>query len=93
MIEETLGHQEEFSEQEDHRLFFATIDRVLGEMAACFIKRNQKHTDALNALDPASEDFFNTERSETFIGFKQYWNKRDAVQLRVSLSGARVAGQ
>lgn len=60
MIEETLGHQEEFSEQEGHRLFFAPIDSVFGEMAARFIKRNQKYTDALNALDPASEYFFLT---------------------------------
>lgn len=60
VVEETYGHQEELSEQEGKRLFFAILDSVFGEMAARFSERNQKYTDALKAMDPASEDFLNT---------------------------------
>lgn len=67
VVEETLGHQEEFNEQEGKQLFFAIIDSVLGEMAARFSETNQKYTIALKALDPASEDFLNTQKLKPLL--------------------------
>ena len=62
VVEETLGQQEGFNEQEGKRLFFVIIDSVLAEMSARFNETNQEFAVSLKAMDPGSEDFLDTEK-------------------------------
>uniref|UniRef100_A0A8C7GK74 Tetraspanin-4 n=1 Tax=Oncorhynchus kisutch TaxID=8019 RepID=A0A8C7GK74_ONCKI len=58
----TMGQQEEDNERECKRLFFSTLDAVLGEMSARFNKQNRQLVEALCALHPENESFMDVEK-------------------------------
>jgi len=59
-VESSCGQSDEADETECKRLFFSTLDTVIGEMSARFSKRNSQLVKALCALDPGSNDFLDS---------------------------------
>ena len=67
MVDETLGQQAYFAEQEGKRLFFVIISNILGEMASSFSEIYFTLTVSLNAVDPSSDDFLNTQKMKHLL--------------------------
>lgn len=62
LVEGTLGHQEQDTQQERKSLFFGINHCSLGEMAVRFIEWNHKYMDILEALDLGSGNFLNPQK-------------------------------
>ncbi|CAM4649961.1 unnamed protein product [Leuciscus chuanchicus] len=60
VVESSCGQSDEADETECKRLFFSTLDTVIGEMSARFSERNSQLVKALCTLDPGSNDFLDS---------------------------------
>ncbi len=67
VVSESLGQREVDIKKGCKRLFYGIINSILNEMAARFSKRNGKYMAALDALDPASENFLEADKVKPLL--------------------------
>uniref|UniRef100_A0A3B1J476 DUF4371 domain-containing protein n=1 Tax=Astyanax mexicanus TaxID=7994 RepID=A0A3B1J476_ASTMX len=82
VVEGSLGQHEDNNEQECKRLYFSTIDSVLGEMDARFNERNSQLMDGLSALDPGSPNFMDVGKVKPLLDL----TKTDMVEAQFAVA-------
>ncbi|MGH0161481.1 UNVERIFIED_CONTAM: hypothetical protein FKN15_047137 [Acipenser sinensis] len=94
VVETTVGQQEEGNERECKRVFFSTLDAVLGEMSARFNERNSQLVETLCALHPESETFMDVEKVKPLLDLisgdfveAEFTVARQFLQTEIARSG------
>ena len=69
VVESTVGQEQldRGTKEECKRLFFSTLDNVIGEMKTRFSERNSKLVEAMGALDPVSKDFLDPQKIKPLL--------------------------
>ncbi|CAL8235042.1 unnamed protein product [Arctogadus glacialis] len=81
VVDTTVGHRQKEAEERTgcKRLYFSTLDAVVGEIKARFSVRNSQLVQALCTLHPGSEDFLNANKKPD-----KWLKKPDKEQLEAS---------